>query len=384
MQLASQSPTQTRSERFCSENPSDFPEPSNRDLAWKYAPIPIVENFLSKDFYPYEYHISLAGSDAGNVKPAIDRPIFRWSTKENVALGRAGLPEDRTSAFAWQRTQRVLLVDLEGAESIILDRRFERCTVAHTIIHVKAHADAKLFINNHGYDGLIENLEIILEDNAILQLISCQDWDEASVHLAYHFVYFGKNSRLKHCSATTGGRFVRLNPAFQLAEEGSEVESLGIYFAQNKQHFEHQVYVHHAAQDTKSEINYRGVLSGNGARTAWVGDVLIDTLARNSDSYEQNRNLMIGSGTRADSVPNLEIKNGNILGAGHASATMRFDDEHLFYLQSRGIDKNQALRMVVSGFVHGMLQKSDIGCGGDVLLRLFSKKLDALVSCIGD
>jgi Fe-S cluster assembly protein SufD len=79
--------------------------------------------------------------------------------------------------------------------------------------------------------------------------------------------------------------------------------------------------------------------------------VLIGSDAVGTDSYEQNRNLVLSEGTRADSIPNLEIKTGDISGAGHASATGRLNDEQLFYLQSRGISETDARRLVVIGFL---------------------------------
>ncbi|MEK9599215.1 MAG: SufD family Fe-S cluster assembly protein, partial [Pontimonas sp.] len=88
-----------------------------------------------------------------------------------------------------------------------------------------------------------------------------------------------------------------------------------------------------------------------------VGDVLIGADAVGTDSYEQNRNLVLSDGTRADSIPNLEIKTGDIAGAGHASATGRFDDEQLFYLQSRGIEELDARRLVVMGFLVDVVSK---------------------------
>ena len=84
--------------------------------------------------------------------------------------------------------------------------------------------------------------------------------------------------------------------------------------------------------------------------TVWVGDVLIRAAAEGTDTYELNRNLVLSDGARADSVPNLEIETGEITGAGHASATGRFDDEQLFYLRSRGIPEQDARRLVVRGF----------------------------------
>ena len=94
-----------------------------------------------------------------------------------------------------------------------------------------------------------------------------------------------------------------------------------------------------------------------GAHTVWVGDVLIRKQAEGIDTYESNRNLVLTDGCRADSVPNLEIETGEIQGAGHASATGRFDDEQLFYLRSRGIPYEEARRLVVRGFFDELLQR---------------------------
>ena len=104
-------------------------------------------------------------------------------------------------------------------------------------------------------------------------------------------------------------------------------------------------------------MTYKGALQGAGARSVWIGDVLIGNAATGTDSYEQNRNLVLTDGTRADSVPNLEIETGDIAGAGHASATGRFDDEQLFYLQARGIREDEARRLVVRGFLTEIVQK---------------------------
>jgi Fe-S cluster assembly protein SufD len=131
----------------------------------------------------------------------------------------------------------------------------------------------------------------------------------------------------------------------------------GVYFADAHQHIEQQVYVNHHAPQSKSRVTYKGALQGAGARTVWIGDVLIGNKAVGTDSYEQNRNLVLTEGTRADSIPNLEIETGDIAGAGHASATGRFDDEQLFYLQARGISEEEARRLVVRGFLNEVVQQ---------------------------
>ena len=132
---------------------------------------------------------------------------------------------------------------------------------------------------------------------------------------------------------------------------------LGLYFADEGQHIEHRLFVDHNAPKTKSNVVYKGALQGEGAHTVWIGNVLIRKVAEGIETYEENRNLVLTDGCQADSVPNLEIETGEIEGAGHASATGRFDDEQLFYLRSRGITEDEARRLVVHGFFNDLIRK---------------------------
>ena len=154
-----------------------------------------------------------------------------------------------------------------------------------------------------------------------------------------------------------GGETVRVSTSAEFTQPGGDVELLGMYFADEDQHLENRLYVDHAVPNCKSRVTYKGALQGDGAHTVWVGDVLIRMAAEGTDTYELNRNLLLTDGARADSVPNLEIETGQIAGAGHASASGRFDDEQLFYLQARGIPEIEARRLVVRGFLNEIIQQ---------------------------
>ena len=154
-----------------------------------------------------------------------------------------------------------------------------------------------------------------------------------------------------------GGDVVRLNPTVSYAGPGGSAEFLGLAFADAGQHLEHRLLVDHAAPQCRSRVTYKTAVQGEGAHSVWIGDVLIRAAATGTDTYELNRNLLLTPDARADSVPNLEIETGEIAGAGHASATGRFDDEQLFYLQSRGITPDEARRIVVLGFFTEVLQQ---------------------------
>jgi Fe-S cluster assembly protein SufD len=167
----------------------------------------------------------------------------------------------------------------------------------------------------------------------------------------------GRDAKVVHVQVALGGDVVRQYTTVDYAGRGGEAELYGLYFADSGQHLEHRLLVDHSVPDCRSYVAYRGALQGERAHTVWVGDVLIRAEATGTDTYEVNRNLVLTDGARADSVPNLEIETGEVIGAGHASATGRFDDEQLFYLMARGIPEVEARRLVVRGFFAELLAK---------------------------
>ena len=148
-----------------------------------------------------------------------------------------------------------------------------------------------------------------------------------------------------------------------------------MYFADAGQHLEHRLFVDHEAPHCRSNVEYKGALQGETARTVWVGDVLIRASAEGTDTYELNRNLLLTDGARADSVPNLEIETGEIEGAGHASATGRFDDLQLFYLMARGIPEDEARRLVVRGFFASVVARIGVADIEEHLMAAIEREL---------
>jgi Fe-S cluster assembly protein SufD len=203
-------------------------------------------------------------------------------------------------------------------------------------------------------------VEIVVGDGAQLTLVSVQDWADDAVHHTSHHAKVGRDARLKHVAVSFGGDLVRMDATTEYDGPGGDVEMLGLYFADAGQHIEHRLFVDHTAPKTKSHVTYKGALQGEGAHTVWIGNVLIRKVAEGIETYEENRNLVLTDGCQADSVPNLEIETGEIEGAGHASATGRFDDEQLFYLRSRGIAEDEARRLVVHGFFNDLIRKIDV------------------------
>ncbi|WP_417281511.1 Fe-S cluster assembly protein SufD [Agromyces aurantiacus] len=345
-------PVQTRSERFRSTQVADFAPVTGREHEWKYAPVAAFADLTSGELDGARLEVE--STDAAGV-------ALSWVPRDDERIGRAGTPEDRASANAWSSFVEALLVSVSGEEAkAVTVTRSGLGTApraAHTVIEAAPNSRALVVLRGTGDARLAENVEILVGEGANLTVVSLQEWTDDSVHLASHFARIGRDAKLKHIVVSLGGKVVRVNPSTHLAEQGGDVEALGLYFSDAGQHLEQQVFVHHDAPHTRSRVTYKGALQGEGARSVWIGDVLIGNAATGTDSYEQNRNLVLTDGTRADSVPNLEIETGDIEGAGHASATGRFDDEQLFYLQARGIPEDEARRLVVRGFLAEVVQQ---------------------------
>ncbi|MGR0219200.1 Fe-S cluster assembly protein SufD [Agromyces sp. ZXT2-6] len=345
-------PVQTRSERFRSTDVAAFAPVTGREHEWKYSPVAAFADLTSGELDGSRLEVT--STDAAGVE-------LSWIPRDDRRIGTAGLPEDRAAANAWSSFDEALLVSVTGeeAKAVTVSRSDLGSSprAAHTVIEAAPNSRALVVLRGTGEARLAENVEIIVGEGANLTVVSLQEWADDAVHLASHFARIARDAKLKHIVVSLGGRVVRVNPSTHLAEQGGDVEALGLYFSDAGQHLEQQVFVHHDAPHTRSRVTYKGALQGDGARSVWIGDVLIGNAATGTDSYEQNRNLVLTDGTRADSVPNLEIETGDIEGAGHASATGRFDDEQLFYLQARGITEDEARRLVVRGFLAEVVQQ---------------------------
>ncbi|GAB3601735.1 Fe-S cluster assembly protein SufD [Microbacterium aureliae] len=365
-------PVQTRSERPRSFDPSDFAAPTGREVDWKHAPVARLAPLFAD-----------APTDDRPGDPAVSYDVVAAEQVHVGTLAAAAAPrgtvfapEDRVAALAWSLTDEALHVRIpadaelsEPVQILMTGNGADRRANAHIVIEAGSHARATVLLRHTGSARYAQNVEIVVADGAHLEVVSVQQWDDDALHAASHQARVGRDATLRHIVVTFGGGVVRVNPAVELAGTGSRGELYGLSYADSGQHFESQVFLFHKGAETSGDVLYKGALQGAGARSVWVGDVLIGPDAVGTDSYEANRNLVLTDGARADSIPNLEIETGDIRGAGHASATGRFDDEQLFYLQARGIPEDEARRLVVLGFLSEIVQKIGVA---DLEAELFA------------
>lgn len=323
--------------------------PTGREEAWRFTPLKKLRGLHD-----------LSGKTGGEVKITFDMAAeFTIETLANTdsRVAPQSVTQDFIAASAIEYAQQVTFAKLPAnavasAPSFITvqGQGSGATTYTRTVIELGAHAEATVVIRNEGAVTLADDLEIRLGDGARLTLVSLQLWDEDAVHVGRHHAIVGRDAFFKSVIITLGGQVVRLSPSVVYTAPGGDVELYGVYFADSQQHLEHRLHVEHGVPRCRSRVTYKGALQGEKARTVWIGDVAIRPEAVGTDTYELNRNLILTDGAQADSVPNLEIETGEIEGAGHASATGRFDDEQLFYLQSRGIPEEEARKLVVRGF----------------------------------
>lgn len=340
-------PDQSRAERTVSFDVSAFPIPHGREEEWRFTPVGQLGAFFRDES-------TGACLDWDEQVPA-GVTVTTMSVEQWRAAGLP-MPADRAAAVAATHSGGVALVDvpaeleLTDPVRITLSGNDSQLVHGHLWLRVGAHARATIILGHTGRADYSEFLTITAGDGCEVTVVTLQEWADGSTHLGQHDVVVGRDARVRHIAVTLGGGLVRLNTNASYDGPGGSFDGYGVYFADAGQHLEHRLFVDHEAPHCRSNVEYKGALQGETARTVWVGDVLIRASAEGTDTYELNRNLLLTDGARADSVPNLEIETGEIQGAGHASATGRFDDQQLFYLMARGIPEGQARRLVVRGF----------------------------------
>ncbi|WP_415004548.1 Fe-S cluster assembly protein SufD [Aeromicrobium sp.] len=233
----------------------------------------------------------------------------------------------------------------------------DRTVWGHVVVKVAPFSKATVLFDHGGSATYAAAVTYLIGDGAQVEVVSLADWDDDAVHATQNSITVGRDATVRFFEFTLGGDLVRSSTNVDYAGPGGSADLLGVYFADAGQHLEHRQFVDHTAPKTRSNVEYKGALQGQDAHTVWIGNVLIRKVAEGIETFEQNDNLVLTDGAKADSVPNLEIETGEIAGAGHASTTGRFDDLHLFYLQSRGIPEDEARRLVVHGFFNDIIRR---------------------------
>jgi Fe-S cluster assembly protein SufD len=322
--------------------------PTGREEAWRFTPL-----------------AKLKGLHDGSAVVGQEHSLVSKRIPAGVTAERVATDDHRTISddvivqrVVGEKSTFKITIDGEIAEPIVIGRNslgMKEAEYSRVLVVAKEFSKATLIFENTGNSLIAEDIELVLKDGSNIKFITLQEFESDAVYAGRHHAIVGKDATYKSITVTIGGSLVRILPTVEFTAPGGDADLQGVYFASAGQHLEHRLHVDHLVPNAKSRVNYKGVLAGESARTVWFGDVFIRAAAEGTDTYELNRNLLLTDGARADSVPNLEIETGEIVGAGHASTTGRFDDEQLFYLMSRGINIDDARRLVVRGFFNEII-----------------------------
>jgi Fe-S cluster assembly protein SufD len=342
-----------------SYDPADFPVPGGREEEWRFTPLRRLRG-LHGDEPLGDGKVGIAASAAPGV-------TIEFREHGDPSLGTAYVPADRVSARAFAEFREATVISVAanvGSETptfvTFTGESADGAAFGHTLLDVQPNAHAVVVLEYTGSATYADNVEFVVGEGAALTVVSLQSWADDAVHLSHHHAQLGKDARFAHTAVTLGGSVVRLAPSVRYGAPGGDAELRGLYFADAGQHLEHRLFVDHAERNCRSRVTYRGALQGEGAHAVWIGDVIIRAEATGTDTYEYNRNLVLTDGTRVDSVPNLEILTGEVLGAGHASASGRLEDQHLFYLMARGIPVEEAKKLVIRGFFGQLIGQIEV------------------------
>jgi Fe-S cluster assembly protein SufD len=295
----------------------------------------------------------------------VEAHLGRLTTSAEVGTGS---DEDRTITLndaAW--TGGVFIhvpaeVELDVPISVHVHVTQPGAHLPRVLAVIGHHARATLYLEHtsaEGVSALVDEVaEIVVQDGAKLRLATLQDWSDGIEHLGLQKTEVHRDAHVLALAFTTGGTTVRLRPEFDLVGPGAEVRPLGVYMASDGQWFDLQPYVRHIAPRATSDVLFKGALQGR-SRTVFRGNVFVHRDAAGTSTDENNRSLILTEGARADATPFLEIECSDIT-AGHGSATGQIDARHLYYLQARGIDRDTALRMIVTGYFTEILDEADL------------------------
>ena len=312
-------------------------------------------------------HLDPALSEQGVVFTSIDSAL-----RENPSLVEprlhALIPPDRTKFTALQAAFRTggtfvlvpsgvqvefplqALTYLDAAGTVVLP---------HTILVVEEGASVT-FIDRYVSPDLesalaVAGIEIFAGPNSQVRYVSLQDWGRGVTHLSVQRAQVERDAQVRSLAVAFGGDLSRTEVESILAGPGGHSEMLGVYFTDGSQHFDHRSLQEHVAPNCTSDLLYKGALR-DASRVVYSGLIHVAPGAHGTNAFQTNRNVVLSDEAKADSIPNLEIENNDVR-CSHAASVGPVDEDEIFYLQTRGIARDEAERLIVTGFFQEVLDR---------------------------
>jgi Fe-S cluster assembly protein SufD len=215
--------------------------------------------------------------------------------------------------------------------------------------------------------------EIIVGNSANLRLVTLQNWGKGVWNFGHQKAVVGRDSTIQWTVGALGSRLSKVNQHVELVGDGASSQVNGVMFTEDRQHQSLHTLQHHRAPNCRSDFLYKAALQDH-SRTVWRGMIKVDPGAHKTDGYQRNDNLMLSTAARADSIPGLEIEADDVR-CTHGSTSGRVDEELIFYARSRGFTRQEAVRMVVTGFFQQVFDRITIEPVRDALGRAIARRV---------
>ena len=215
--------------------------------------------------------------------------------------------------------------------------------------------------------------EVIAKDGAQVQFVSVQRLGRGSFYHSVQRTLANRDATLDTLNVGLGASVSRVDLNAKLLGPGATSDMLGLYFGDGSQHFDFNTSQDHTVPNTSSDLLYKGALDG-ASRSVFRGIIRVHEGAQRTDAYQTNRTLLLSNDARADSLPNLEIEADDVK-CSHGATVGELDADAKFYLMSRGLDRVQAERLVVLGFLGEVLARLPLGGVGEKVTRVIEEKL---------
>lgn len=242
--------------------------------------------------------------------------------------------------------------------------------LSHTLIVLDEGAEATVL---HECAGAHEKagglhlgaVELIQSPGSHLRYVNLQEWGLKTFHFAHQKARVDRDATLQWTIAAMGSGLAKVNQTVELVGPGADCQVNGVMFSEGRQHLAYHTLQHHMAPNCHSDFLYKSAQQDQ-SRTVWRGMIKVDKVAQKTDGYQRNDNLVLSTRSRADSIPGLEIEADDVR-CTHGSTTAKVDEEQIFYAMCRGFTREEATRMIVTGFFQQIFDRITIESVRDAL-----------------
>jgi Fe-S cluster assembly protein SufD len=363
--------------RAAFETFASLPMPSPKDEAWRY-----VELDMDLDQYGLaEEPGDPIADDAfvGSVEDAVGRAtiVDGYVTAVDhdskaafeARLDLAGSPGigggDKFAAASLAFAGEGIVLDVPSGTTIerpfIIDlQATQPGVISFPSVHVRLGDDAEaavlvLMRSAAGAVAQAPNVTLRAGNAARLRYTNAQVMGHDAINIVRQRASAGNDATVRLGEVALGGTFSRVDLGVDLEGNGSSVEVVGLYFGEHEQVLDYRMVMNHIGRNTSSDVYLKGAVEDD-ARSVFTGLLRIEKDAVRTSAFETNRNLVLSPGAKAHSVPNLEILCDDVI-CGHGSSVGPLEEDHLYYLQSRGISRARAERLLIRGFFSEVIDR---------------------------